>query len=79
MVILVHAHESIELGFVIEPHLDQPTFAIRILVDDRWVVLKMGIDGQDSPRDRLHDLVNGGDGFDFSENLSLFDMIAHVG
>ena len=44
MIVLIHIHEFIEFGAVVQTNLDQPSFTVRILVNDRSMIVEMRID-----------------------------------
>src|SRR5262245_30681029 len=51
VIVLIHVHQLIEVGTAIQANLNQPSFIIRIFVNDRWMFVQVRIDGQNQAGD----------------------------
>src|SRR2546426_377873 len=79
LLVLVRVHEVLELRLVLHLDLHEPALVVGVLVDDRGVVLELGVDGRHRPGERREQLRHGAHGLELAERLALLDLVPYVG
>src|SRR5207249_8653380 len=73
--VLVGIHQVLELRLVRHLDLHEPALVVGILVDDRRVVVELGVGRDDRAAQRREQLGDGAHGLDLAEGLALLELI----